>query len=242
MWEDLIMASASTLGEPADVLYRIKRGLAGYVSYLAACEMNPAFSEYVLYEPILRILTARGYQVECEVECPGITHSRTGDRKRIDFVAERHSLHLALEAKWVRERSANVTRDVEKLEAFRRTYPSSFPCLCIFGRKSHVERFSMRGRLFIERGKALYADFGRTKYGCRIFQVRGPIVDSEENVPRPPDLYCGIRGTGTLDRLKAASVRSCSLPHALIKEVRRWSETLRSSRPPTTIGLATATP
>jgi hypothetical protein len=26
--------------EPADVLYRVKRGLAAYVSYLAACEMN----------------------------------------------------------------------------------------------------------------------------------------------------------------------------------------------------------
>ena len=46
--------------EPRNVLYRIKRGLAGFVSYLAACEMNQAFSEYVLYEPILRILTARG--------------------------------------------------------------------------------------------------------------------------------------------------------------------------------------
>jgi hypothetical protein len=58
------------LPEPIDALYRIKRGLAGYVSYLAACEMNESFSEYILYEPILRILTARDYSVECEVECP----------------------------------------------------------------------------------------------------------------------------------------------------------------------------
>ena len=41
------------------MLYRVQRGLAGYVSYLAACDMNRAFSEYVLYEPTLRILTAR---------------------------------------------------------------------------------------------------------------------------------------------------------------------------------------
>jgi len=61
----------SNPSEPQDVLYRVKRGLAAYVSYLAACEMNQAFSEYVLYEPILRILTARGYTVECEAECPG---------------------------------------------------------------------------------------------------------------------------------------------------------------------------
>ena len=57
------------LAEPANVLYRVKRGLASYVSYLAACDMNSAFSEYVLYEPILRILTAQGYEVECKYEC-----------------------------------------------------------------------------------------------------------------------------------------------------------------------------
>jgi len=47
--------------EPINVLYRLKRGLSAYISYLAACEMNQAFSEYVLYEPMLRILTAHGY-------------------------------------------------------------------------------------------------------------------------------------------------------------------------------------
>ena len=67
--------------EPTDVLFRIKRALAAYVSYLAACEMNQAFSEYVLYEPLLRILTTRGYKVECESECPGIQRPGSGDRK-----------------------------------------------------------------------------------------------------------------------------------------------------------------
>jgi hypothetical protein len=46
--------------EPADVLYRIKRRLSRHVSYLAACEINESFSEYVLYEPIPRILWALG--------------------------------------------------------------------------------------------------------------------------------------------------------------------------------------
>jgi hypothetical protein len=39
------MTSKNEPPEPNDVLYRIKRGLAGYISYLAACEMNVAFSE-----------------------------------------------------------------------------------------------------------------------------------------------------------------------------------------------------
>ena len=55
--------------DPQEVLYRIKRGLSGYISYLATCEMNQAFSEYILYEPTLRILTARGYAVRCEAPC-----------------------------------------------------------------------------------------------------------------------------------------------------------------------------
>ena len=67
--------------EPGDILFRIKRGLCGYISYLAACDMNVAFSEYVLYEPILRILSARGYIVDCEVKCPGVTQPKQGDKK-----------------------------------------------------------------------------------------------------------------------------------------------------------------
>src|SRR5947207_15933086 len=88
--------------EPKDVLYRLKRGLAGYVSYLAACEMNQAFSEYVLYEPILRILTAREYAVRCEYACPGFERQTPGDKRRIDFVAKRGDVHFALEVKWAR--------------------------------------------------------------------------------------------------------------------------------------------
>jgi hypothetical protein len=62
------MNSNSGSPERTDVLYRIKRGLSGYASYLAACQMNESFSEYVLYEPILRILTARpGTYADCEV-------------------------------------------------------------------------------------------------------------------------------------------------------------------------------
>src|SRR3954468_9801187 len=88
--------------EPDNVLDRIKRGLAGYVSYLAACEMNDAFSEYVLYEPILRILMARGFLVKCEAECPGVVQPNRGDRKRLDFDVNGHGLRFAIEVKWAK--------------------------------------------------------------------------------------------------------------------------------------------
>ncbi len=111
------MKQSISLPEPNDVLYRIKRGLAGYVSYLAACEMNESFSEYLLYEPILRILTARGYVVECEVTCPGIEQPKTGDKRKLDFVARKNGLTFAVEVKWARTVKPNIDDDLMKLSA-----------------------------------------------------------------------------------------------------------------------------
>lgn len=159
--------------EPTDALFRIKRGLAAYVSYLAACEMNQVFSEYVLYEPILRILTSRGYTVKCEHECPGIEQPGRGDRKRIDFHIRGHGVEMVLEVKWVKSKKPKINRDVEKLKAFATTQPKGLALLCVFGRKTHLERFApSQIDSFRERGKAIYADFRKTRYGCRIFQLK----------------------------------------------------------------------
>jgi len=157
--------------QPTEVLYRVKRGLAAYISYLSACEMNGAFSEYVLYEPLLRIMTARGYTVKCEVECPGIQHASKGDRRRLDFVADGHNLLLAIEVKWARSAHPRIEGDVEKLTAFAAANSASYPLLCIFGRQSFVSAFETPDG-FRERGEAVYADLRKTKYGCRIFQLK----------------------------------------------------------------------
>jgi len=61
--------------------------VVGYVSYLVACAMNEAFSEYALHEPILRSLTTHGYAVQPEVLCPGIQQTQNGRQKKFDFVA-----------------------------------------------------------------------------------------------------------------------------------------------------------
>lgn len=158
-------------GEIRDALYRVKRGLCGYVSYLAACEMNQAFSEYVLYEPILRILNARGYEVKCEYECPGIQQPKQGDKKRLDFYAVGQSTKLAIEVKWVVSSRLDVERDVEKLQALSRVEPSTYPLLCVFGRQSFLEGIELKPSLFKEWGKPVYADLRKTKYGCRIFRL-----------------------------------------------------------------------
>jgi len=158
-----------SLPEHVDVMFRIKRGLCGYVSYLAACDMNEAFSEYVLYEPILRIMNAKGFKVECEYECPGIEQPTRGDKKRLDFFAIGRKSKIALEVKWVTSSTPNLTRDLEKLRAVRK-YDESISCLlCVFGRRSNLEKINLRKDGLGERGTAVYADFRKTKFGCRVF-------------------------------------------------------------------------
>ena len=165
------MDETKSLPEPDDVLYRIQRGLAGYVSYLAACEMNTSFSEYVLYEPILRILNARGYIVECEAICPGIEQPTTGDKKKIDFVANGHGIQLAIEVKWVQKIKPDFSNDEEKLIAYKLYEGNNRAFLCIFGRKSHISIISPPSENFKEFQQKIYADLIRTKYGCRIFEL-----------------------------------------------------------------------
>ena len=156
----------------ADILFRIKRGLAGYVSYLAACEMNQAFSEYVLYEPILRILTARGYDVECEVACPGLPKNiPKGDFKRIDFVAKGHGTQFAVEVKWAKKKNLDVTNDFDKLCWFQRCDRAASCLLLVFGKKSDLENIQLKPSRFTERGSAIYAEFRRTRYGC-VFELK----------------------------------------------------------------------
>ena len=165
------MGQSKRLSEPKEVLYRIKRGLAGYVSYLASCEMNESFSEYVLYEPILRILSAQGYRVECEVACPGIQQPKRGDRKRLDFVAIKNGITFAMEVKWTKKTRPNVDQDLQKLRAFRQANRTSQAFLCIFGTKSRIQNIELPFANLTERGSAIVAEFGRTRYGCRIYEL-----------------------------------------------------------------------
>lgn len=155
----------------SDALYRIKRGLSGYVSYLAACEMNASFSEYILYEPTLRILTARGFSVECEFPCPGFDRVGPGDVKKIDFVATGKGAPFAIEMKWARSYRLNIELDIEKLTRYKARTEGAQGFLCVFGRKSHLQNLKLQSASLNEQGAAVYAEFGVTRYGCRTYEV-----------------------------------------------------------------------
>ncbi len=152
-----------------DTLRRIKRGLSGYISYLAACEMNSAFSEYVLYEPMLRILTARGYDVTCEYAMP---NNVPGDHPRIDFVGNHNQNgQLAIEVKWKKEDPPKIEKDFQKLTNYQNQNNNSSCFLLIFGRRGHIENWEPNADQFVEFGEPVYADFAQTRYGCRIYRL-----------------------------------------------------------------------
>lgn len=169
---------AQPLNPPYDALFRVKRGLAGYVSYLAACGMNHAFSEYVLYEPCLRILTAIQYEVTCEVPCPGLIGVGQGDKKKIDFVATGPST-FAMEVKWARSQTINVQKDVNKMFHYKAAVAGSRAFLCVFGKKSKIENLAfsaftlplLTNANLVEVGTPIYAEFRTTVYGCRIYRL-----------------------------------------------------------------------
>ena len=112
---------------------------------------------------------ARGYTVECEAPCPGIQQPKAGDRKRLDFHAQRNGVQFALEVKWAKHARIDVKNDYEKLSAFR-TYANGLAYLCVFGKKSAIQTLNLRpAQCFEERGKPVIAEFGVTRFGCRIF-------------------------------------------------------------------------
>ena len=165
------MGQQPVLGPSDAVLYRIQRGLAGYVSYLAACDMNKAFSEYVLYEPTLRILTAQGFQVESEYPCPGFPPKK-GDKKKLDFVASNdNGVRFALEMKWTKTRKVpRIGDDVLKLQKYREANPGVDGFLVVFGRKSVLEVVETPVGVR-QRRVPVYADLTKTRFGCRVFEV-----------------------------------------------------------------------
>lgn len=73
--------------------------------------------------------------------------------------------------KWAKKKSIDVTKDVEKLTLYRKANPHHAAYICVFGRKSDLEEIRLNPTGLTERGRPTYADLGRTRYGCRAFQV-----------------------------------------------------------------------
>lgn len=67
-----------------------------------------------------------------------------------------------------------VQNDYEKLTAFLKSDAPGRAYLCVFGRKSDIGALALTPDCFQERGGAVFAEFGKTRYGCRIFALSPP--------------------------------------------------------------------
>jgi hypothetical protein len=152
------------------VLDPICRGLVGYVSYIAACRSSPVYSEYLLYEPILRIAAAQGYRVRCEVAV-GKSNSGLGDRKRIDFALDRPSSSLAIEVKWIKHSRPNVKADVDKLLACKQAGGAAGYVLC-FGHSRYFGKLIPNAGDYrpLSKGRLVSWSAGRTSYAAQWFK------------------------------------------------------------------------
>lgn len=176
---DPLRPKAVVLPEPDNVLNRIQRGLSGYISYLAACEMNTVFTEYMLYEPILRVMTTRGYKVEPEKVAPDVPPADTGDKPKLDFVAEGHGFRFAVEVKWTDTKTVNVENDFRKLVAFKGNAPGNRAFLLVFGtykvmkplKFSKFKDVGLQAAHYEEYLDYVFADLTKTRYGCRLYEV-----------------------------------------------------------------------
>jgi hypothetical protein len=113
--------------------------------------------------------------VKSEYICPGVTQPSVGDKKRVDFYATWKSkaeiVELAIEVKWAKTKKPRVSKDIEKLNGFCSVNTNVKPILCVFGRRSEIEELDL-GPYFEEQGEAIFAEFARTRFGCRTFELR----------------------------------------------------------------------
>ena len=144
------------------------RGLVGYYSYMATTNSNTIYSEYLLYEPLLRIFQAKGYKVHCEF---AIKKSGVGDNKRIDFYVKKDLKEFAIEIKWAKRKTININNDINKLKECNKLYGANGYIL-VFGYFNILNKLKFsHNNKYINYGKIVYWDSGRTNYAARWFRI-----------------------------------------------------------------------
>lgn len=139
------------------------RGLVGHFSFMSTTSSHTVYSEYMLYEPVLRILYAKGFQAHCEFT---VIKTKKGYNKRIDFRVKNDKKQFGIEIKWAKAAKINVDNDIQKLKAYSNTYNSP-GYLIVFGQYKYISnlKFSNDPR-FESKGKLVNWDSGKTNYAA----------------------------------------------------------------------------
>lgn len=95
-------------------------GVTAHLATQARTGLSTAYSEYLLYSPIVLIASHLKWHVRCEYKLPR-KKAGAGDNPRMDFVFEYKpkDIAVAMEVKWPRDptKAFSVAGDVKKLKA-----------------------------------------------------------------------------------------------------------------------------
>lgn len=106
-----------------NTIVAIGEGLLGKLLFNSKIDISEAYSEYMLYEPIVQI-AKRNWKVESEVSVESLKKKGRGDNPKIDFILtdrENNNRCIALEVKYAKgvKSKISVDSDIKKLLAFK---------------------------------------------------------------------------------------------------------------------------
>ena len=161
----------------SSILNPICRGMVGYVSYLASCSCSQVYSEYLLYEPILRIAQSKGYSVNCEypININGTKNGKVGDHKRIDFDLFRKKgrcqERIGIEVKWAKSKSIDLDNDINKLETYAKKNKKSSGYVVVFGKTANIDNLKItNNQKPLSKGTSVTWKAGKTSYSAKWYR------------------------------------------------------------------------
>ena len=137
---------------------------------MATTNSNTIYSEYLLYEPIYRILQSKGYDAHCEYAVERT--NKKGDNKKIDFRVKKDSIDaFGLEVKWAKNKTINVEKDIKKLMMYNDKHDAN-GYLLVFGHYKFISvlKFS-KGLSYKSSGKVVNWNSGKTNYAACWYKI-----------------------------------------------------------------------
>jgi hypothetical protein len=105
--------------KPKNLIVALVEGVLGYLIYQHRCGLYEAYSEYLLYDPIVRIAKDKQWKIKSEFAVE--EKKGKGDKKRIDFLftsKEDENRVIALEVKYLKDlkKTIDLSNDIDKLK------------------------------------------------------------------------------------------------------------------------------
>ncbi len=108
--------------KPRNLIVAISEGILGYMLYQSRCGIYEAYSEYLLYDPIVRISKDKNWKIESEFSVD--SKKGKGDKQRIDFLFTSltdDNIKIGLEIKYLKygNSSLDIKKDMIKINSLK---------------------------------------------------------------------------------------------------------------------------